>query len=403
MKTKAFNPPMSVARLVDGYQDTTRTVNQEDSSDPGRIVGLGGKLNIRPPYQRNFVYEGGDLHEVLRTVSHGHPLGVMYWMKNADGGYEVLDGQQRIISSAQFVAEQRFSCGGLFGYAKDEIKTFGSLAAAEQQAILNYQLLIYVCEGDDREREEWFKAINIKGKELSDQERRNAIYHGAWLDDAKERFSWNNCPGYRKGNPYISGAVKVNRQGYLQKAIEWAARGGGRAGQSGEAALTGYMAKHRKKKNATALWDSFCAVIDWVEAVFPEYFPAMKSADWGELYHSHKDGKHEAKAKKYAARIKKLMADEDVSSKAGIYEYILTGHERHLNIRAFTDVDRQSVFARQNKKCNACNKPFALNRLQADHIRPWSENGPTILDNCQLLCTECHADKTTKQLRGRKK
>lgn len=401
MKTNPFNPPMTVARLVSGYSDTTRTVNQEDSSDPGRITGLGGKLNIRPPYQRNFVYEGDDLHAVLRTVSNGHPLGVMYWMKNADGGYEVLDGQQRIISIAQFVAEQRFACGGLFNYAKDELKTFGSLAAAEQKALMNYQLLVYVCEGEDREREEWFKTINIKGKELSDQERRNAIYYGSWLDDAKERFSWNNCPGYRKGNRYIGKSVKVNRQGYLQKAIEWAALGDGRGDHGGEAALTDYMARHRNDKDAAALWDDFCRVIDWAETVFPDYQPAMQGADWGRLHHEHKDGKHEANAAKYQRRIGKLMADEDVSNKAGIYEYILTGHDRHLSIRAFTAADRQAAFARQNKKCKACKKPFALNKLQADHIKPWSEGGPTILDNCQLLCAECHADKTVRQARGK--
>jgi len=400
MKSIPFNPPMTVARLVEGYKDTTRTTNSEDSSDPGRIVGLGGKLNIRPSYQRNFVYAGDDLHKVLRTVSHGHPLGVMYWMKNADGGYEVLDGQQRIISIAQFVAEQRFSCRGLFNYAKDELKTFGSLAAAEQKAILNYKLLVYVCEGEDREREEWFKTINIKGKELTDQERRNAIYYGAWLDDAKERFSWNNCPGYQKGNPYINNSVHVNRQGYLEKAIEWAALGGG---ETGEAAIADYMAKHRKKKDAKGLWKSFCEVIDWAEAVFPDYQPAMKSADWGRLYHEHKDGRHEAKAKRYASRVRKLMADEDVQRKAGIYEYILTGHERHLNIRQFEERDRKTVYAKQNKKCKMCKKPFPLDKLQGDHIRPWSKGGPTTVDNCQLLCVECHKDKTAKQARSRGK
>lgn len=210
-------------------------------------------------------------------------------------------------------------------------------------------------------------------------------------------FSWGNCKGYRKGSVYISGAVKVNRQGYLQKAIEWAALGGGK---SGEAAVTDYMAKHRNDNNAEALWDDFCRVIDWVETVFPDYQPAMKNAKWVELYHEHKDGKHEANAAKYKPRIAKLMADGDVGNKTGIYEYILTGRERHLSIRQFDARDRQAAFARQNKKCKACKNPFALKEMQADHIKPWSEGGPTVLDNCQLLCADATPTKPRSKRGG---
>ena len=67
------------------------------------VVGYGGLLNIRPKYQREFVYKDKQRNSVIETVQKNFPLNVMYWVKNDDGSFEVLDGQQRTISICEFV------------------------------------------------------------------------------------------------------------------------------------------------------------------------------------------------------------------------------------------------------------------------------------------------------------
>jgi uncharacterized protein with ParB-like and HNH nuclease domain len=60
-------------------------------------------LNIRPKYQREFVYDDKKREAVVNSVRKDFPLNVMYRMKNEDGTFEILDGQQRTISICQFV------------------------------------------------------------------------------------------------------------------------------------------------------------------------------------------------------------------------------------------------------------------------------------------------------------
>src|SRR6266567_4214602 len=72
-------------------------IGYKDSAEEG-VVAYGGKLDIRPKYQREFVYSGKQRDEVINTIKKNFPLNVMYWMKNNDGSFEVLDGQQRTIS-----------------------------------------------------------------------------------------------------------------------------------------------------------------------------------------------------------------------------------------------------------------------------------------------------------------
>ena len=73
------------------------------------MVGYGGKLNIRPKYQREFVYKDHQRDAVIETIRKNFPLNVMYWVKNEDGTYEVMDGQQRTISFCEYI-DGKFSC-----------------------------------------------------------------------------------------------------------------------------------------------------------------------------------------------------------------------------------------------------------------------------------------------------
>ena len=90
------------------------------------------------------------------------------------------------------------------------------------------------------------------------------------------------------------------------------------------------------------------------------------------------------------------MMDDDVTNKKGIYEYVLSGKEKHLNIRAFTDNQKREAYECQNGKCPICKEDFKIEEMEADHITPWHAGGKTIAANCQMLCKEDNRRKSGK-------
>ena len=340
----------------------------------GGVRGYGDKLDIRPPFQREFVYKDKQRDAVVDTINKDFPLNVMYWAVRQDGTYEVIDGQQRTISVAQYV-EGDYSLDGRY---------FFNLQDDEKERILNYALQVYVCVGTASEKLAWFRIINIAGEKLTDQELRNAVYAGPWLSDAKRYFSRPQGPAYAVGNKYVKGSPI--RQEYVQTAIQWIRD----EGQTVEE----YMAAHQHDKTATALWSHFQAVINRVEAVFPNCRKQMKGVDWGGLYGKLKDESLDPEG--LEADVVRLMIDDDVTKKAGIYPYLLTGEEKHLNIRAFSDAMKQKAFESQNGICKSCAKKFEMSDMEADHITPWSEGGKTNEQNCQMLCRACNRRKSNK-------
>ena len=92
-------------------------------------------------------------------------------------------------------------------------------------------------------------------------------------------------------------------------------------------------------------------------------------------------------------KIQTLMGDEDVTRKSGIYEYLLTGEEKRLSIRAFDRRDALAAYEKQHHKCPYCGETFEFDQMHADHIVPWSRGGKTTPDNCQMLCEKCNLSK----------
>lgn len=352
-------------------------VKNYTNKDEEGVVGFDGKLNIRPKYQREFVYKDEKRNAVLETIWKNFPLNVMYWAKNENETYEVLDGQQRTISICEYVIGN-FS----IEFTKGKPQYFHNLEKDEQEKILKYKLMIYFCEGTDREKLDWFKIINIAGEKLTEQELRNAIYTGEWLTDAKRYFSKNNCPAYNIAKDYLTG-VSI-RQEYLETAIKWIS----------ETNIEKYMAEHQHTPNANELWLYFQGVINWVKVIFPTYRKEMKGINWGNLYNNFKDKKFNSND--LEKEIKKLIDDDDVTNKKGIYEYLIDGEEKHLNIRSFTDKEKLKVYEKQDGICKKCGKKFKIEEMEGDHITPWHLGGKTIIENCQMLCKECNRRKSGK-------
>lgn len=345
---------ISIQELAEGYVD---------SAEEG-VVGYDGKLDVRPPYQREFVYKDEQRKAVIDTVMKAHPLNVMYWAVRTDGGFEIIDGQQRTISVCQYVNND-FSFDGRY---------FNNLQDDEKKKFLSYELTVYRCSGKDSEKLAWFRTINIAGEKLTEQELRNAVYSGSWVSAAKRIFSKSNCPAYLLGSNYVNGTPI--RQDYLEEVISWLSDGD----------IEGYMARHQHDADAQAEWHYFQEVIQWVQTTFTEYRAEMKGVPWGRLYNAHK-----AKGldpKKLETEVARLMEDEDVTSKKGIYTYLLTGEEKNLNIRSFDKKQKREAYERQKGICVKCKKKFMIDDMEADHITPWSKGGPTEASNCQLLCIE---------------
>ncbi|MDE2095957.1 MAG: DUF262 domain-containing protein [Patescibacteria group bacterium] len=352
-------------------------VNDYKDSGENGVVGYGGKLNIRPAFQREFIYGQKERDAVIKTVRSGFPLNTMYWSVDKDGGFELMDGQQRTISICQYVTEIipiKFDNGYELA--------FNNLTTDQQKQILDYELSIYICEGTEGEKLVWFRTINIAGKPLSDQELLNAMHTGPWLADAKRWFSRTGGPAYQIGENYINGSPI--RQDYLEKALDWISDG----------KIENYMSHHQQDKDAQELWQYFQEVVAWIERVFPEYRKIMKGLEWGRFYNEHKNDKLNAAS--LEKRITELIEDDEVDNKKGIYEYLLTGDEKTLNLRAFDEKMKVKQYEKQKGICLRCKKHFEIEEMEADHIKPWHEGGKTISENCQMLCKQDNRTKSGK-------
>ena len=366
---------VSVRDVVDGY------VNNDEQG----VRGYGGRLDIRPPYQREFIYNDREQEAVITTVLNGYPLNVMYWVRRSDDAdcpYEVMDGQQRTLSLCQYV-------GGTFAY---DYKYFQNQPADVQRRILDYRLTVYVCEGEPSEKLAWFKTINIAGKPLNEQEIRNAVYAGPFTSDAKRHFSKTNCGAWNLAKDLVVGSPI--RQEFLKKALEWMADHETRSGH--RQTLEGYMAAHQHDPNALNLWTYFQTVCNWATDHFsPQRFrKIMKGLDWAELYDTYHTQTLDTAA--LAERISALLRDGEIQKPLGIIPYVLDGDERHLDLRAFTEDIRLAVYEEQGGRCALCGRGMDETFMEADHIVPWSRGGRTVRENCQMLCRDCNRRKSAK-------
>ncbi len=362
---------IKVRDLIDGY------VNDPDHG----VRGYGGRLDIRPPYQREFRYDVKQKQAVVNTILKGFPLNIMYWSVVGDDMYEMIDGQQRTLSICEFRYHE-------FNITDPErgVLFFSSLTEAERDAFLNYELTIYFCTGTDKEKLDWFRVINIAGERLLEQELLNAVYVGPFVSDARRYFSKNGCPAYKMASDLLNG--NAIEQAYLSTILHWAAR------HEGIKEVSEYMAKHKYDTNANQLWAYFSAIVTWIRSTFIKYRKEMKGLDWGWLYDTFHE--HIYDTTELEQRIHDLMEDDEIVKKSGIYSYVLSGDLRDLSFRTFDKKQKREAYERQGGICPLCGRHFELEEMEGDHITPWAEGGVTTAENCQMLCRECNRRKGAK-------
>jgi 5-methylcytosine-specific restriction endonuclease McrA len=350
------------------------------------LFGLAGRLTIQPEYQRNYFYADGKKDvAVIASILKGYPIGLIYFNKVDDDKLEVLDGQQRITSFGRYVTN-KFA-------VKDENgmeQYFSGIAADKQKKILETKLLIYECEGTESEIKDWFKTINIAGVPLNDQELLNAVYSGPFVTLAKQEFSNSQNANIQKWSAYITGAV--NRQEYLECALDWVSKGN----------IGDYMSRHRYDTNITEIKTYFNCVIDWVSTVFDDVENEMRGLEWGRLYETYHNTAYDPT--EVSQQVRNLYSDPYIKNRRGIFEYILGGlvEAKLLDVRVFDEAtkkltySKQTTLARANEvsNCPLCalghdankNKIWNQSDMDADHVSAWSKGGATDIKNCQMLC-----------------
>ena len=393
---QVFGKPLTIRDLVDGYFENTKT---------NQVVAFGGKLNVRPPYQREFVYERDKQEAVINTVLSGYPLNVMYWAKNGDD-FELMDGQQRSICLCKYYKGQYSVFVESAG--KQTPKSFDRLTVSEREKFLNYPLTVYICDGDDKEKLDWFQVINIAGVRLTPQEMRNAIYNGSWVTDAKRYFSRIDGEGFKSeghvsnGHEYgdylnVDGGGKseketsVVRQKLLEIVLTWAVDAYNRK-YGRKISIEDYMNKHQNDPDAKELWRYYEDVMEWVKTTFSTYRSDMKGVEWGILYNKYY-GRTPADAGNMTNDIFASASDE-ISNPKGVYEAVLAKDIKFIHARAFDKKDKHWKYLQQGGICPYCHKHFEESEMQGDHIKPWSKGGLTERENLQMLCAECNVKKS---------
>ena len=349
------------------------------------LYGWNGKLIIQPEYQRNYIYNDGKKDvAVVESVLRGFPLGLIYFTLRDDGMYEVLDGQQRITSLGRFLTNRL-----TFEY-EGNVYNYSSLPVNLQQKFSETTLTIYICQGTEKEIKDWFQIINIGGVRLNDQEMRNAVYSGPFVTALKALYSNSQNPMQQKWRHYVKGDPK--RQEVMETVLAWVSRNN----------IDGYMAAHRHDSDISPVTSYFDSVIDWVSGVFPTLYPEQRGLPWGDLYERYHDKPYNPE--KTDAEVSRLMADEYVTNKRGIFEYLLGGSTDTslLYIRLFDNHTIKTVYERQTKEakekgesnCPLCaisdgpnkNRIYKLSEMDADQVTAWSKGGSTNISNCQMLC-----------------
>ena len=368
-----------------------------DQNENKGLYGLNGQLIIQPEYQRNYIYGDGKRDvAVVESLLNKYPIGLLYFVKNPDGKYEVLDGQQRITSFARFVNRS-----WPFAVERNgKPRYFDSLDQEDKDLLLNTELTIYVCEGTAAEIQQWFETINIAGVPLVKQELRNAAYHGPFVTLARAQFSNSGNANMNRWKTYVKGDPK--RQAILETALDWVSDG----------QIDNYMAQHRYDDNINEIKNNFDTVIDWIDSICDYTGSEMCGQEWGRLYKTYHTTAYDKD--KVTERIEDLIEDPQVTNNRGIIEYVLGGEtdSKLLNVRVFDERTKKAAYQKQTREakqkgvsnCPHCaqgndnNKTriYQYKEMDGDHVTAWTKGGATDIDNCTMLC------RVHNQIKGNK-
>ena len=370
------------------------TLGYKEDKETNKVVAWRDTLQVRPEYQRQFVYDDEQQKEVIYSILNNRPLGIMYFAK--DGvDYEVMDGQQRIMSICKFrMGEFSIEWNGI-------IRTYDLLSTEIKNRFNNYQIKYYICEGDYQDKLQWFKTINIGGEPLSNQELRNALCGGEWVNYLKKTFSNKEYfSKYKELLPDITkdDSIYLNRFVVLEIILGWLIDYEDYKAPRGTLDVIMSFMEHYKKsredqaKIHVANFEKICQFAREKFNLSNRDFQRIlrfKKVNWGKLAKVGTDKTY----KEIDEECHNLIENGEIDKTGNICEYIIFGDKKILYNRFFSEDKKLKVWLRQGGRCgnkNCPNPNVMLDDCHAHHKIAFEEGGPTTIENCVILCKDCH-------------
>lgn len=152
-----------------------------------------GRLNLQPDFQRRFVWDAIKASSLIESLLLDVPIPVIYLAEDIDGVFSVIDGQQRLNSIFSFI-DGKFPDGKFFNLLRLNIlrqlngKCYRNMDAAFQEKLDSATLstVIIKKESDPDLKFDIFERLNTGAVKLNDQELRNCMFRGNYLNLAKE-------------------------------------------------------------------------------------------------------------------------------------------------------------------------------------------------------------------------
>lgn len=154
----------------------------------------GGRLAIRPPFQRKPVWSAKQRCALIESILMEIPIPEVYVQvtqtEDFSEEFGVVDGQQRLRTILQFVGVERaedqegeghnaFSLEVLPETSIYKDKTFADITPNARKNLFQYEICVrFLYTEDQKEVEDVFKRLNKFTMPLKPQELRNATYHG---------------------------------------------------------------------------------------------------------------------------------------------------------------------------------------------------------------------------------
>jgi hypothetical protein len=190
---RARRPKLSDQEINEKYDSKAERIvtemNREKLQNFYEALKRPGYMDTRPFYQRRQRWDAARQSKLIESLLINIPIPPLFVYEVKPNVYEVMDGQQRISAIRDFYANE-LTLEGLERWPELNGKIYSKLpdrirAGIDRRSITWITLLNESAETDEEAMELkqlTFERLNTGGVELSAQEIRNSLFHGAFND-----------------------------------------------------------------------------------------------------------------------------------------------------------------------------------------------------------------------------